>query len=56
MKTVQLVYVITHIRVQFGNNCTIAAVKIVQGEAEYDFYYCVYSYSLNWMRMCVIAY
>ena len=30
--------------------------KIVLGEAEYNFPYCVYNYFPNWTRMCVIAY
>ena len=32
-----------------------AVAKIVQGEAEYDFYVCMYTFSQNWRRMRVIA-
>ena len=34
----------------------LAIVKIGQGEAESDFYNCMYNYFSNWTRMCVIAY
>ena len=34
----------------------LAILKIVRGEAEYNFFNCVYNYFPNWTRMCVIAY
>ena len=41
-----LVYVITRIRVRFGNNIfVLTVVKIARGEAEYDCYYCMYDYT-----------
>ena len=53
-KAVMTIMKCPFIRVRFGNNCTSLSniVKIVRGEAEYNFYYCMYNYSKLHQNVC----
>ena len=50
-----IVHIITHSS-PIWEIIVLAILKIVWGEAKYDFWNCVHNYFPNWMKMCVIAY